>query len=119
MKNKKELGFSGPYKEVFEGFVLYKEALGVKLDDENRKLRSLVKMNEFFNGFGHDDIILTEKMVMAYIERNPGVSSSTRHKYECDARQLGIYLRNQGYNDIYVLPERLCEIFSVNTGLLR
>lgn len=110
MKNKKELGFSGPYKEVFEGFVLYKEALGVKLDDENRKLRSLVKMNEFFNGFGHDDVILTEKMVMAYIERNPGVSSSTRHTYECDARQLGIYLRNQGYNDIYVLPEKHSKI---------
>lgn len=106
MKTKKDLVFSGPYKAAFEGYVLYKEALGVKLDNEDRKLRSLVKMNEFLNAFEYDDIVLTENMVRAYIERNPGVSSSTRHTYECDIRQFGIYLRNHGYSNVYVLPEK-------------
>ena len=106
MKIKMDLVFSGPFKEAFEGYVLYKEALGVKLDNENRKLRSLVRMNEFFNAFGQHEIILTEEMVMAYIERNPGVSSSTKHTYECDIRQFAIYLRNQGYSEVHVLPEK-------------
>ena len=49
--------------------------------------------------------MLTEHMVREYIERFRSRSISTIHGKECDVRQFGLYLKNTGYEDIYVLPE--------------
>ena len=32
MKTKEEIIYSGPYKELFEGYILYKQSLGFQLE---------------------------------------------------------------------------------------
>ena len=46
----------------------------------------------------------TERMVREYIELFRS-KSSTIHGKECDVRQFGLYLKNIGYEDIYIFPE--------------
>lgn len=104
MKNRKELHFSGVYTEAFEGYVKYKTALG--FDVEYRETLALVTLNEFLNKYDPPAAIITERMAMDYVHRNPLLSSATVHAYECRIRQLGLYMKNMGYKDIFVYPEK-------------
>lgn len=110
MKTKKDLIFSGIYKDSFEGYVNYKTALGYCIG--HREMLALVSMNEFFNKYGNDYVTLTKEMAEAYVFQNPELSPSTIHAYECRVRQFGMYLRNNSHKDVYIYPENHVKISS-------
>ena len=51
MKTKEEIIYSGPYKELFEGYILYKQSLGFQL--EYREKRQLFNLNKFLTQTSH------------------------------------------------------------------
>ena len=106
MKTEKEIIFIGPYKEVFEGYVAYKNSIGFFNDNEKRELLCLVELNEYLNERHPDKVVLDEETVKGYVNRKDSVSHSTRHSYECRIRQFALFMRNEGYSDIYILPEK-------------
>lgn len=44
-------------------------------------------------------------MFKKYLEQTEGLSQSTRHHLECTFRQFSVFLKNQGYDDIYISNE--------------
>lgn len=103
MKTKEEIIYSGPYKELFEGYILYKQSLGFQL--EYREKRQLFNLNKFLNQYNTETVIITETMANEYIHTVKHLSSSTIHAYAGRIRQLALYARNIGHKDIYVVPE--------------
>lgn len=110
MKTEKEIVFTGAYKEAFEGYVTYKNSLGFFNDSEKRELLCLVELNEYLNERHLGKVVLDEETVKGYASRKDSVSHSTRHAYECRIRQFALFLRNKGYSDIYVLPEKHAKV---------
>ena len=110
MKTEKEIVFTGSYKEAFEGYVAYKTSLGFFNDSEKRELLCLMELNEYLNERHPDKVVLDEETAKGYANRKDSVSHSTRHTYECRIRQFALFLRNKGYNDIYVLPEKHAKV---------
>ena len=108
MKTKQDLSFCGTYKEVFEGYFIYKNSLGFNF--EYREKLQLVKLNRFLNDYNYSKIILTKEMVDRYLDNIKELSSATQHTYECRIRQVALYMRNLGYSDIYVLPENRIKV---------
>lgn len=108
MKTKQDLSFCGTYKEVFEGYFIYKNSLGFNF--EYREKLQLVKLNRFLNDYNCSKIILTKEMVDRYLDNIKELSSATQHTYECRIRQVALYMRNLGYSDIYVLPENRIKV---------
>ena len=103
MKTKEEIIYSGSYKELFEGYILYKQSLGFQL--EYREKRQLFNLNKFLNQYNTETVIITETMANEYIHTVKHLSSSTIHAYAGRIRQLALYARNIGHKDIYVVPE--------------
>lgn len=103
MKNKEEIVFSGPFKELFEGYISYKLSLGFQL--EYREERQLFNLNKFLNSYNTDSVIISEQMVNDYIKTVKNLSSSTIHSYAGRIRQLALYAKNFGYENIFILPE--------------
>ena len=104
MRTKKNLSFSGVYKEAFEGYITYKTALGCNI--EYRETLALHTLNGFLNKYEPNEVILTEQMAYEYVHQNPVLATATVHAYECRIRQFALYLRNVGYESIYIYPEK-------------
>lgn len=104
MKPKNDLQFKGIYKTVFEGYIRYKTALGANI--EYRERLALVALNIFLGKYAQTTPIITENMARDYINQNTCLSPSTKHAYECRIRQLALYMKNIGYEDVFVYPEK-------------
>lgn len=111
MRTKRDLSFSGIYKEAFDGYVKYKTVLGCNI--EYREMLELVKLNEFLNSYAPNAITLSEEMAMKYVNKKPFLSSATIHTYESRIRQFGLYLHNMGFSDVFIYPEKH---ITVSTG---
>ncbi len=100
---KTEQDFFGVYQDVLRGYVKYKRALGFNIGW--RSIYLLLELNRFLDSCQNDGIALTEQMAQAFIHKKENASSKCIHANECVVRQFGLYLRNQGYSNIYVYPE--------------
>jgi integrase len=96
--------FHGVYKEVFTGYVEYKRSLGFRLDYS--KITTLLRLNNFLETYDPDEPILTRKMAEGYIRHNEGKAPGTIHGCESHVRQVGLYMRNIGYENVYIYPEK-------------
>ena len=115
MKTENEIVFTGVYKEELEAYVTYKKSLGFFGDSEKRELLCLAKLNEQLDNRQPDKVVLDEETVKGYVTHKDFLSQSTRHAYECRIRQFALFLRNKGYSDIYILPEKHTKVRTFHT----
>lgn len=109
MKNE-SYQFTGIYKDIFISYLNYKRSLGFTYDIST--IRELEKLNLYLNRFCQDEIILTEEMTRGYVETKRNLSSKSIHSCECRVRQLGIFLKQMGYKNIYVYPENHVKVIT-------
>jgi len=129
---KTEQDFFGVYQDVLRGYVQYKRALG--FDVGWRSIYQLLELNRFLDSYQNDSVVLTEDMVNAFVHRKENVSTKYLNMSECVVRQFGLFLRNQGYSNIFIYPEnhvrvttdfvpyifsieQICKIFEVTDHL--
>ncbi len=127
--------FTGIFKEEFERFIEFKKAQGVYKNIDEKLLYDYLHINRFLDSYDLNEIIITKEMFDAYMnEEVAHLSQSTRHHHECNFRQFSKFLKNQGYENIYIqydtvvrmprdyIPyvfskEEMARIFSVIDGL--
>lgn len=97
--------FKGVFKKEFENFVTYKQSLGYYKNLDKKKIYEILSVNDFLDLYNLDEIKITEDMFKNYLEKTEGLSQSTRHHLECTFRQFSVFLKNQGYDDIYISNE--------------
>lgn len=95
--------FVGQYKNVFNGYCEYKRSLGFKFPTSEYHL--LKKLNIYLNSLAEEEICLRKETVIGYLSGYEGKSASTIHNLECILRGLARYMANNGYKDVYILPE--------------
>jgi integrase len=96
--------FHGVFREVFTGYVEYKRSLGFGLSYS--AITSLLKLNDYLEAYDPDEPVITREMAEGYIRQNEGKSTSTIHGCESRIRQVGLYMKNMGYENVYVYPEK-------------
>ena len=106
---KTEQDFFGIYQEPLLGYVQYKRALGFSVGW--RSVYNLLELNRFLESCQVSAVSLTREMAEEYIQQNTS-GGKCSHSRECIIRQFGMYLRNQGYPNIYILPEKHTRISS-------
>lgn len=109
--NESRARFEGPYKELMEEYINYKKSLGFKYT--NDFTFTLNKINSFLALKFEDKIMITEQMANEFFESyldSDNLHSKTIHVYRCAFRQFCLYLKNKGYQDIYVLPPKHNEV---------
>ena len=95
--------FSGIFKEEFEKFIEFKKAQGVYKNIDNKLLYDYLHLNRFLNSYNLCEISITKEMFDTYMEKEVGhLSQSTRHHHECNFRQFSKFLKNEGYENIYI-----------------
>lgn len=96
--------FYGVYKEIFENYVFYKRSLGYKYGKSRIKKLQLLNKH-VIEKFNPTEVIFTQEMTESFMALFKEKASQTYHNSECLLRQLGLFLVNQGYDNIYVYPE--------------
>ncbi len=96
--------FHGVFREVFVGYVEYKRSLGFAFD--YTIIAGLLKLNNYLETYDLNAPILTREMAKGYIHQNEGKAPSTIHNCESRIRQVGLYMKNMGYENVYVYPEK-------------
>lgn len=94
--------FVGIFKGEFVNFLKYKKSLGQYKNIDGKLLYDFLALNRFLDSYHPDKICITEEMTAAYLKTGEGLSQSTRHHRECNIRQFAKFLKNQGYENIYV-----------------
>lgn len=102
MKEITKKEFTGIFKEEFENFLRYKNALGYYKKIEGNLLYDYLALNRFLDSYKLEEIALTEEMTFAYVKTAEHLSQSTRHHRECNIRQFAKFLKSQGYENIYI-----------------
>ena len=102
MKEITKKEFTGIFKEEFENFLRYKNALGYYKKIEGNLLYDYLALNRFLASYKLEEIALTEEMTFAYVKTAEHLSQSTRHHRECNIRQFAKFLKSQGYENIYI-----------------
>ena len=108
--NKTGQDFYGIYGDPLRGFVQYKRALG--FDVGWRMIYGLLEMNRYLDSCSSGKVVLTKQMADGYVQQKIHASTKSIHTCECRLRQFGLYLRNQGYPDIYIYPEKHIRVTS-------
>mgnify|MGYP000673623679 CR=1 FL=1 len=88
MKEITKKEFTGIFKEEFENFLRYKNALGYYKKIEGNLLYDYLALNRFLDSYKLEEIALTEEMTFAYVKTAEHLSQSTRHHRECNIRQF-------------------------------
>lgn len=100
-----ENNFMPPYREPFSGYVKYKRVSGLTVCQG--VICKLNALSSFLAEKYPGKVCLTEDCLEEFLLRTKNMRASTRSGYESLFRQLAMYLRNCGYDDIYILPEGL------------
>lgn len=100
-----EKNFIGPYKEPFQGYVRYKRAAGQSICQG--VVCKLFALSSFLAERHPGMVCMTQDDIELFLSRTHGLKGSTRAGYESLIRQLGMYLRNCGHDDIHILPKGL------------
>ena len=102
MKEITKKEFTGIFKEEFENFLRYKNALGYYKKIDGNLLYDYLALNRFLDSYKLEEVALTEEMTFAYVKTAEHLSQSTRHHRECNIRQFAKFLKSQGYENIYI-----------------
>ncbi|MCD7809080.1 MAG: tyrosine-type recombinase/integrase [Erysipelotrichaceae bacterium] len=94
--------FHGIFKDELENYVKFKKSQGFYKNFDNKEIYDLLRLNEFLDSFNLNEIMITEEMTLKYIELAKKNKKSTAHLYECQLRQFSKFLKNQGYENIYI-----------------
>ena len=103
--NKSNIYFIGIFRDEFENYIEYKQSQGYYKSLYKKNIYELLNYNRYLDSLNLKEIKITEEMVTAYMESLIGKSQSILFKYECMVRQFSKFLKNQGYENIYVLEE--------------
>ena len=95
--------FTGIFKDEFEKFIEFKKAQGIYENIEGKLLYDYLHINRFLDSYNLNEIAITKEMFDTYMNKEVGHhSQSTRHHHECNFRQFSKFLKNQGYENIYI-----------------
>ncbi|NCB34146.1 MAG: hypothetical protein EOM64_09785 [Erysipelotrichia bacterium] len=95
--------FASPYRMLFSGYVKYKRAIGQKICQG--VICRLNALSQYLAARNGCNAIMTKEAVEGFLHLHQGKKAETIKGMESLLRQLAIYLRNSGCNDIYLLPE--------------
>lgn len=96
--------FYGIYAPTLTNFVVYKRSQGFKYGKS--RIYKLKLLNRYIiDNFNPSEITLSEEMVFGFLNNYKNFSSESYHNIECLLRQLGLYLKRVGYDNIYIYPE--------------
>jgi site-specific recombinase XerD len=109
----KKLVFNGVFKDIIFQYIEYKKACGYAYDyDYSKRLR---QMNDFFEqNYKLSKIALTKEMVLNFIKKRDNETNSTISVRCSIIRGFATFLLNQGYSDIYILPNQYIPKKSTN-----
>lgn len=101
----KELVFNGVFKDIIPKYIEYKRACGYAYAyDYAKRLR---EMNNFFEqNYKLSKVILTKEMVLNFIKKRDNEANTTIAHRCTIIRGFATFLINQGYTDIYLLPNQ-------------
>ena len=102
---KSNIHFTGIFKDEFENYIDYKQSQGYYKSLYKKNIYELLNYNRYLDSLNLKEIKITEKMITEYMESLNKKSQSTLFTYECIVRQFSKFLKNQGYNNIYVLEK--------------
>ena len=74
MKEITKKEFTGIFKEEFENFLRYKNALGYYKKIEGNLLYDYLALNRFLDSYKLEEIALTEEMTFAYVKTAEHIS---------------------------------------------
>lgn len=94
--------FTGLHGPHISGFLKYKRSIGLRYG--KTYVNDLQNLNHLLNEMEGERMILSSQTYEVYMAKSRQLSSGTRYRKSCVFRQYAIYLRNLGFNDIYV-PE--------------
>lgn len=97
--------FTGIFREEFEKYINYKQSQGYYKSLYKKNIYAILNYNRYLDSLNLKEIKITEEMVTGFMESLIGKSQSTLFKYECMVRQFSKFLKNQGYDNIYVIEE--------------
>ncbi len=103
--NKSNMYFTGIFREEFEKYINYKQSQGYYKSLYKKNIYAILNYNRYLDSLNLKEIKITEEMVTGFMESLIGKSQSTLFKYECMVRQFSKFLKNQGYDNIYVIEE--------------
>lgn len=92
--------FTGPFKDIIPLYVKYKQSQGYKYEAGSKLLQA---MDNYFNDSGCKQIEMPEKIVLNFCKRkNNKESNNTVYKRQHIAKDFALFLKEQGYQNIYV-----------------
>ena len=103
--SKENCCFVGIFKNEFENFIKYKQSQGYYASLYKKNIYQLLHFNRYLDSLNLNEITFTEIMFSNYMDSLIGKSQSTLFKYECMVRQFTKFLKNQGYENIYIQNE--------------
>jgi integrase len=103
---RKQLEYTGPFKDVIPGFVEFKRSLGY--DYAYVDLYRLREIDLFFKGRGVTEVEVTEEMFEAWASLREGESEENRRRRTHKLTSFAKYLKSRGHPNIYAgeLPRR-------------
>lgn len=109
----KELVFEGVFKDLIPRYIEYKKALGYAYNyDYSKRLRQM--SNFFEQNYHNSKIMLSKEMVLDFIKKRDNEASSTICSRCAVIRGFATFLAQQGYDDIYILPNQYIPQKSTN-----
>lgn len=92
--------FKGPFKDIIPLYIKYKQSQGYECKSSIQQLQHLDK---YFVEHGYTKQIITEEIAINYCKRkNEKESNNTIYKRQHIIKDLALFLRENGYKDIYV-----------------
>ena len=91
---------TGPFKDIIPLYVKYKQSQGYKYEAGSKLLYA---MDKYFKDNGCINIEMPEKIVLNFCKRkNDRESNNTIYKRQHIAKEFALFLKEQGYQNIYV-----------------
>lgn len=100
----KPLILDGPFKEWGYKFIEYKRSLGFQYKNGPDKV--IRNMDNFFKKYNLKEIKLTKEMVDDFIQKRKNESNNTIYKRQHIIKEFAIFLKNNGFNDVYIFNEK-------------
>lgn len=101
MADTKQLNFTGPFAEMAESFILYKQSLGYKYESEKKMLRLFC---EFTEQYPVEDCVLSKELVEAWFTDMNDVAIKTKELRISVMKLFARYMQSMGYS-AYVIPK--------------
>lgn len=99
----KNVVFTGKFSDLCIRYISYKRSQGFEINYLYQ--RTLYRLSEFLDA-NCETISLPEDVVNQYLNQYSEKKIGTQLIYESMIRQFGLFIRNSGIDDVYILPEK-------------